>query len=123
MSLDPTEVAALRASFLADVKQLLKDEVVPMVADLAKTAVGAASPAAAIVADPVIDIVDSYVLGMLGESPPANAKPAPTDVQSQLNAIASHVAALTVATGKQGAVGAKVGATAVAAAPAQDSGA
>lgn len=118
MALDPTEVAALRASFLADVKQLLKDEVVPMVADLAKAAVGTAAPAVAIVADPVIDIVDSYVLGLLNETPPANAKPAPTDVQSQINQIASHVAALTVATGKQGAIQAKVGATPVAAAPA-----
>lgn len=121
MALDPTEVAALRASFLADVKQLLKDEVVPMVADLAKTAVGAAAPAVAVVADPVIDIVDSFVLNMLGQAAPPNAKPAPSDTQSQINQIAAHVAALTVATGKAGAVSAKVGA-APAAAP-TDSGA
>jgi hypothetical protein len=115
MALDPNEVAKLKAELLSDLKAVLKDEVVPMVAGLVKDAVGVASPVAAVVADPVIDIVDSYVLGLLGESPPDNAKPAPADTQSQINQIAQHVAALTVATGKQGALSAKVGAQPVAA--------
>jgi|SRR6516165_6674353 hypothetical protein len=110
MALDPNEVAKLKAELLADLKTVLHDEVVPLVAGLAKEAVGAAAPAAALVADPVIDIVDSYVLNMLGQAPPDNAKPAPSDTQSQINQIAQHVAALTVATGKAGAVSAKTGA-------------
>jgi hypothetical protein len=110
MALDPNELAKLKADLLADLKAALKSDIVPMMAALAKDAVGAASPVAAVVADPVIDIVDSYVMSMLGTPAPANAVPAPTDTQSQINQIAQHVAALTVATGKSGSLSLKVGA-------------
>jgi len=112
MAIDATELASLKAELLSDLKAALKNDIVPMVAALAKDAIGAATPVAAIVADPVIDIVDSYVMGMLGTAAPVNAVAAPSDTQSQINQIAQHVAALTVATGKAGAVSAKVGAVA-----------
>lgn len=97
---DSADYAALLASLKTDLLQIVENDILPMIVSAAKQAASTAGgPVAALVADPVIDIVDSYVLKMLGTPAPANAQPAPTDTQSQITAIAKHVAALTVATG------------------------
>lgn len=93
-------------SEISDLAKQLASELTPMLADLAKTAVAVEAaklgPAAALVTaavPPVIDAVDAYILKLLGNTMPANATVAPTDAESRLTALETHVAALTVATG------------------------
>jgi len=77
----------------------LASELAPMIEKAAKDAVAAAGgPVVSVVADPVIDAIDAYVMSLLGTVAPANAVAAPTDVASRLTSIEKHVAALTVAT-------------------------
>ena|SRR5271168_2568794 len=83
-----------------EMKEMLEElgkEIIPMVDAAVKTAVAAASPVAAVVADPVIDAVDAYVLSLLGT--PLTEEAAAKVPPVTLDTIAKHVAALTVATG------------------------
>jgi hypothetical protein len=79
----------------------LKADVLPELIEAAKTAatdaVEAASPVAAVIAVPVIDEIDAYVQGLLGN--PVPVVTAPVDAVSQIKSLQQHVAALTVATG------------------------
>jgi hypothetical protein len=82
----------------SEMKELLEalgKQIAPMVDAAVKTAVAAASPVAAVVADPVIDAIDAYVIGLLGGTEP----PAVTSTEDPIVALQKHVAALTVATG------------------------
>lgn len=82
----------------AEMKELLEalgKQIAPMVDAAVKTAVAAASPIAAVVADPVIDAIDAYVIGLLNGTAP----PAVTSTEDPLVALQKHVAALTVASG------------------------
>lgn len=84
---------ALEAKFKAQ-----EDNINALVETAVKAAVAQASPVGAVIADPIIDAVDSLVMGLLGTAAPANAVQAPTDVPSRISALENHVAALTVAT-------------------------
>lgn len=82
----------------SEMKELLEalgKQIAPMVDAAVKTAVAAASPVAAVVADPVIDAIDAYVIGLLTGGPP----PAVTSTEDPIVALQKHVAALTVASG------------------------
>lgn len=74
-------------------------DLLPIIADAAKAAIATASPVAAVIADPVLDEIDAYVVQMLNPGTAAPAVTAPTDVASQIMSLQKHVAALTVATG------------------------
>jgi len=83
---------------LKSIGEALLKQMLPTIEAAAKSAVAAASPLAAIIADPVIDEIDAYVISLLngGVAPTVTA---PTDPASQIAQLQQHVAALTVATG------------------------
>lgn len=86
----------------AEYEMLLKKlaaDILPMIDSAVKTAVGIASPVVGLVASPVIDAVDSYIMRLVGVTPPANAESASTATDDRVTALEQHVAALTVATG------------------------
>jgi len=82
---------------LESLGKTLLASLLPTIEAAAKSAVASVSPIAAVVADPLIDTIDSYIAGLLGN--PVPAVTAPTDPASQITALQKHVAALTVATG------------------------
>jgi len=86
-------VNELKSSLLAD----LSKDILPIIDSAAKAAVSAASPVAAVFADPIIDEIDAYVAQLLGNAIPTVT--APTDTASQIASLQQHVAALTVSTG------------------------
>jgi hypothetical protein len=88
---DPTSKTSEYETLLRN----LARDIAPMVDAAAKAAVADAAPIAAVVADPVIDWIDAYVLSLLG-TPPA---PEVTVQPLTLETVAKHVAALQVATG------------------------
>jgi hypothetical protein len=97
---DSEKTAATKAS--PEYKNLLAmvmADLGPTIDVAAKAAVSAASPAAAVIVDPVIDAVDAWINKLLGVSVPATAKKASTETADRLTALEQHVAALTVSTG------------------------
>lgn len=84
--------------YQALLKQLAAD-IVPIVTAAAKAAVTDLNPVVGLVADPVIDAVDAYILKLLGGTPAANAVVASTETDDRVTALEKHVAALTVSTG------------------------
>ena len=64
---------------------------------LIKEGIDVAAPAAAPVANVVIDGVEALVMDANGTATPANAVAAPTDAASRLTALEQHVAALVIA--------------------------
>lgn len=88
----------MNAAYEELLKKLAAD-LLPTVDAAVKAAVGIASPVAGVVAAPVIDAVDSWVMKLLGVNPPTIAVPASDEVSDRVTALEQHVAALTVATG------------------------
>jgi hypothetical protein len=89
MSLTADELESLGKTLLASL--------LPTIEAAAKSAVASASPIVAVITDPLIDEIDSYISSLLGAAPPTVT--APVDTASQITALQKHVAALTVATG------------------------
>jgi hypothetical protein len=90
---------ALTVEELESIVKGVAAQVAPLIDTAAKAAVQAASPIAAVVADPLIDAIDSYIVGLLDGPAAMPAVTAPTDTASQIQQLQQHVAALTVATG------------------------
>jgi hypothetical protein len=87
-----TELQELLATLKADVLP----ELVTAATTAAQDAVAATLPAAAVVVDPLIDLIDVEVQKLLGVTVTATA---PTDAASVQSQLVKHVAALTVASG------------------------
>lgn len=120
MSTPTDEMQTLFTALKADLGLFLKSEVLPAIDAAAKAAVAQVNPIVGVVAAPLIDEIDAYVSGLLGNVMPAVT--APVDTASQITALQKHVAALTVASGHsttQAMVTAKVATTALVVAPAQ----
>jgi hypothetical protein len=73
----------------------LARDLAPAIENAAKAAVADASPVVAVVADPIIDWIDAYIMGLIGTPVPASTTVEPLTLET----VAKHVAALTVATG------------------------